>query len=167
MFRCHQIFASLALVAAWSLTSHGFVPNFPSIQRQRQQSKGNGAVSVENGARAFSLKSRTSQDMETKPLETGPKQLTVLAATTAAMLVSVSSSLLLPLAAAAAEIVDDGYEYGAVDAPIGIAVAGGILAILTALLPVALRGGEEAFEEIKDRDKGSFGKPNDLLKKKK
>jgi hypothetical protein len=101
--------------------------------------------------------------METNPLETAPKQLTV---TATAMVVLVSSSL-LPLVATAAEIVDDGYEYGAVDAPIGIAVAGGILAILTALLPVALRGGEEAFEEIKDRDKGSFGKPNDLLKKKK
>lgn len=71
----------------------------------------------------------------------------------------------VPLMAKAAEIVDDNYEYGAVDAPIGIAVAGGILAILTALLPVAMRGGEEAFEEIKDRDQGTFGKKNtDLLK---
>jgi hypothetical protein len=168
MFRYHQMYASLALFAAWSLTSHGFAPSYPSMQHRqqtRQSIMGNGAVVVENGARALSLKSRASQNMETnKPLETAPKQLTLLAATTA-VLVS-SSNLLLPLVATAAELVDDGYEYGAVDAPIGIAVAGGILAILTALLPVALRGGEEAFEEIKDRDKGSFGKPNDLLKKK-
>lgn len=35
--------------------------------------------------------------------------------------------------------------------------AGGVLAILTALLPVALRGGEEAFEEMRERDSGKFG----------
>jgi hypothetical protein len=38
----------------------------------------------------------------------------------------------------------------------------------TALLPVALRSGEDAFEEIRERDKGTFGKKNaDVLKKKK
>jgi hypothetical protein len=57
---------------------------------------------------------------------------------------------------ALAEEADD-YEYGAVNAPIGIAWAGGVLAILTALLPVALRGGEEAFEEMRERDEGKFG----------
>jgi hypothetical protein len=62
---------------------------------------------------------------------------------------------------------DDNYEYGAVDAPIGIAIGGGLLAILTALLPIALKGGEEAFEEIKDRDVDTFGKRNDLLTGKK
>jgi hypothetical protein len=31
------------------------------------------------------------------------------------------------------------------------------LAILTALLPVALQGGEEAFEEMKERDSGKWG----------
>jgi hypothetical protein len=61
-----------------------------------------------------------------------------------------------PLMAFAEELADD-YEYGAVNAPIGIAWAGGVLAILTALLPVALRGGEEAFEEMKERDAGKFG----------
>jgi hypothetical protein len=61
-----------------------------------------------------------------------------------------------PLMAIAEEAADD-YEYGAVNAPIGIAWAGGVLAILTALLPVALRGGEEAFEEMKERDAGKFG----------
>lgn len=67
-----------------------------------------------------------------------------------------------------AVVEDDNYEYGAVDAPIGIAVGGGILAILTALLPIALRSGEEAFEEIKDREQSSFGKKNsDVLNKKK
>ena len=72
-----------------------------------------------------------------------------------------------PMVAQAVE--DDNYEYGAVDAPIGLAVGGGILAILTALLPIALRGGEEAFEEMKDRDSDTFGKAGnkDVLKGKK
>lgn len=52
------------------------------------------------------------------------------------------------------------------DAPIGLAVGGGILAILTALLPVFLRGGEEAFEEIRERDEGTFGSGKDVLRKK-
>lgn len=70
----------------------------------------------------------------------------------------------IPLIALAAE---EEYEYGAVNAPIGIAVGAGILAIATALLPVALRGGEEAFEDIRERDKKTFGaKSNkDVLKK--
>ena len=73
----------------------------------------------------------------------------------------------VPLIALAAE-AEENYEYGAVDAPIGLAIGGGILAILTALLPIALKGGEEAFEEIKDRDQSSFGKQNkDVLQKKK
>ncbi len=77
-----------------------------------------------------------------------------------------ANTLLVPIVLAIVE--DDNYEYGAVDAPIGIAVGGGLLAILTALLPIALKGGEEAFEEIKDRDVETFGKRNtDLLKKKK
>ena len=44
-----------------------------------------------------------------------------------------------------------------VDAPIGIAVAGGLLAILTAAVPVFLQGGEEAFNEMRDRDAGQWG----------
>mmetsp|Transcript_29599 Transcript_29599/g.44062 ORF Transcript_29599/g.44062 Transcript_29599/m.44062 type:complete len:147 (-) Transcript_29599:223-663(-) len=76
------------------------------------------------------------------------KVAAIAAAATAAIIAS-------PLAAIAEEA--DDYEYGAVDAPIGIAVGGGILAILTALLPVALKGGEEAFEEMKDRDSEGWG----------
>merc|ERR1712224_630163 len=71
-------------------------------------------------------------------------------ATTAAIVVSTS-----PLVAIAEEV--DDYEYGSVNAPIGLAWAGGVLAILTALLPIALQGGEEAFEEMKERDAGKFG----------
>ena len=70
-------------------------------------------------------------------------------ATTAAV---VATSPLMALA----EEVDD-YEYGSVDAPIGIAVAGGILAILTAAVPVFMQGGEEAFEEMRERDSGNWG----------
>jgi len=70
-----------------------------------------------------------------------------------------------PAIAHAVAEADDDYEYGAVDAPIGLAVGGGILAVATALLPVFLRGGEEAFEEMKDRDSDTFGKSNkDVLK---
>ena len=71
-------------------------------------------------------------------------------ATTAAIAFSVS-----PLAALAEEV--DDYEYGAVNAPIGLAWGVGVLAILTALLPVLLKGGEEAFEEMKERDSDKWG----------
>ena len=73
-------------------------------------------------------------------------------ATTAAIAISAS-----PLVALAQE-VDADYEYGAVDAPIGIAVGGGVLAILTAAVPLAMQGGEEAFEEMKERDAGKWRK---------
>jgi hypothetical protein len=66
---------------------------------------------------------------------------------------TVAAINLAPLVA----LAEEDYEYGAVDAPIGIAVGGGVLFILTALLPLVLKGGEEAFEEMKDRDADSFG----------
>jgi len=79
--------------------------------------------------------------------------------------VAVVTALAAPVVALAEEA--DDYVYGAVNAPGGlsIAVVGGILAILTALLPLALKGGEEAFEEMKSRD--DFGKSGDALKKRK
>lgn len=81
--------------------------------------------------------------------------------TTAAVVISTS-----PLVALAEEV--DDYEYGAVNAPIGIAWAGGVLAVLTALLPLALRGGEDAFNEMKDRDAGKWGTGStDALNKRK
>jgi hypothetical protein len=44
----------------------------------------------------------------------------------------------------------------------------GVLAIATALLPIALRSGESAFEEIRERDQDTFGKNNkDVLNKRK
>lgn len=54
-------------------------------------------------------------------------------------------------------LAEEDYEYGAVDAPISFALIGGILAIATALLPIALKGGEEAFEEIREREEDTFG----------
>lgn len=59
-----------------------------------------------------------------------------------------------PLAALAEEAE---YEYGSVNAPIWIAWAAGALAILTALLPIALQGGEEAFEKMREKDEGTWG----------
>ena len=81
--------------------------------------------------------------------------------TTAAVVISTSPFVAL------AEEVDD-YEYGAVNAPIGIAWAAGCLAILTALLPIALSGGENAFNEMKDRDADKWGTGNsDALNRRK
>mmetsp|Transcript_17636 Transcript_17636/g.38531 ORF Transcript_17636/g.38531 Transcript_17636/m.38531 type:complete len:131 (+) Transcript_17636:147-539(+) len=71
-------------------------------------------------------------------------------AMTAAVVISTSPLLAL------AEEVDD-YEYGAVSAPISVAWVGGLFAVGTALLPLALQGGEEAFEEMKEQDAGKFG----------
>ena len=90
-----------------------------------------------------------------------PAQAAIKTAATAAV-VAVSTS---PLVAIAEEV--DEYEYGAVNAPIGLAWGAGVLAILTALLPVVLQGGEEAFEEMKDRDSEYWGTANDALKKRK
>ena len=84
----------------------------------------------------------------------------LVAASSAAVLAN------LPLLVKAVEEADE-YEYGSVNAPISIAVVGGILAVLTALLPLLLRGGEEAFEEMRDRDADTFGKKNKALDKKK
>lgn len=61
-------------------------------------------------------------------------------------------------------LAEDNYEYGAVSAPPFVPIVGGLLAILTALLPIALRGGEEAFEEMKGQ--GEFGEDADPLKSK-
>jgi hypothetical protein len=67
--------------------------------------------------------------------------------------VTVAAVYLAPLIA----LAEEDYEYGKVDAPISMAVGGGILAILTALLPVLLKGGETAFEEIREREADTFG----------
>jgi len=83
----------------------------------------------------------------------------VKAATTAAVVISTS-----PLIA----LAEEDYEYGAVNAPIGLAWGVGVLAILTALLPIALRGGEEAFEDMKEKDADTWGTGNkDRLSKRK
>lgn len=42
----------------------------------------------------------------------------------------------------------------------GIAVAGGCVAILTALLPVVMQGGEDAFNEMKEEDADTWGSGN-------
>ncbi|KAL9180773.1 hypothetical protein ACHAXT_011226 [Thalassiosira profunda] len=83
-------------------------------------------------------------------LERFTNTATVAAATVATTLVT------SPLAALAAE---DDYEYGAVNAPggIGLAAGLGVLAILTAAVPVILAPGEDAFNEMKERDEGKWG----------
>ena len=65
-----------------------------------------------------------------------------------------------PLATLAAATQDDDYVYGAVAAPggLGLAAGLGVLAILTAAVPVLLSPGEDAFNEMKERDQGKWGK---------
>lgn len=72
------------------------------------------------------------------------------AATVAAATIT-TATLASPLAALAE---DDEYVYGAVNAPggIGLAAGLGVLAILTAAVPVVLAPGEDAFNEMKERD---------------
>lgn len=104
-----------------------------------------------------SASSKVSLEASSKPLSDRFSQFVI--ATTAVVATS-------PLAALAEEV--DDYEYGAVDAPIGIAVGLGIVAILTAAVPVFMQGGEEAFNEMKERDSGNWGSgQTDALSKKK
>ena len=81
------------------------------------------------------------------------------AATAAGVFATLAAS---PLAAVAES---DDYEYGAVDAPIGIAWAAGVFAIITAAVPVLLQSGEKALEQQRIDEKGSFGKSEDILRK--
>jgi hypothetical protein len=102
--------------------------------------------------------SRETQQPSVTAVDTmGHKQLAIR---TAAVLTSMAAPLIT-----LAENAPDDYEYGAVNAPGGLTIAwvGGILAILSALLPVVLKGGEEEFEKMKERD--DFGNANDALKK--
>lgn len=104
------------------------------------------------------------------PQPSVPRAATQLAASPLQNKISAATAAIatasLPFIALA---VEDDYEYGAVDAPIGIAVGAGVLAIATALLPVLLSPGEEAFEEMRDRDSASFGSRDnkDVLNKRK
>ena len=64
-----------------------------------------------------------------------------------------------PAAALAAASADTcGSECGTVDAPGWVLPLGAVLVIGTSLLPLVLKDGEEAFEDIKERDAGFFGK---------
>ncbi|GMI21217.1 hypothetical protein TrRE_jg8495 [Triparma retinervis] len=68
-----------------------------------------------------------------------------------------------PLVSLAEEV--DNYEYGAVNAPIGIAWGVGVLAIATSFLPLLLKGGEEALDDMRENEGYSFGKGKDTLGK--
>ena len=98
---------------------------------------------------AFVPKSFSRPELRLQAVQNSPGVSAKIAAA-----LTVAAINLAPLAA----LAEEDYEYGAVDAPIGIAVGGGVLAILTALLPVVMKGGEEAFEEMKDQSADSFGK---------
>ena len=104
-------------------------------------------------ATSTALKAADPSDDESKPIFS--PELKAAAFTT---VVTLSQPMM-----ALAEV--DDYEYGAVSAPPFVPIIGGLLAILTALLPIALRGGEEAFEEMKATD--GFGEGRDVLKSRK
>ncbi len=87
---------------------------------------------------------------------TSPNTSNFLGATIATATVLSTS----PLAALAEQAADDEYVYGAVNAPggIGLAAVLGVLAILTAAVPVILAPGEDAFNEMKKKDENKWGK---------
>ena len=99
-----------------------------------------------SAAQAFAPTSTTRVSSTTSlAAATIPQEWKDKAAVASAALVTAN----LPVWAAFA--VEDDYEYGAVDAPPLIPIIGGILAIATAALPIALKPGEEAFEEVRNK----------------
>ncbi len=79
---------------------------------------------------------------------------------TNAATVAAASVIATPFAALAAENADDDYVYGAVAAPggLGLAAGLGVLAVLTAAVPVLLAPGEDAFNEMKEKDASKWRK---------
>mmetsp|Transcript_8097 Transcript_8097/g.12525 ORF Transcript_8097/g.12525 Transcript_8097/m.12525 type:complete len:151 (+) Transcript_8097:126-578(+) len=126
-----QRYLCLFLVALLVACNHAFVPK--TFGRQQQQ----------QGTALMAKQDNNNNNNNN-----------IMQATT---LLTQSFLLLAPTVAKAVEDAPDDYEYGAVNAPIGIAAVGGLLAILTALLPLALQGGEEAFEEMRERDSTKWG----------
>lgn len=86
---------------------------------------------------------------------TNPQKFTHAATVAAATIAT--TVLASPLAALAEE---EDYVYGAVNAPggIGLAVGLGVVAILTAAVPVVLAPGEDAFNEMKEKDADKWRK---------
>jgi hypothetical protein len=79
---------------------------------------------------------------------------------------SAFAASVMPAVALAAEVSEE-IEYGTVTAPNFILPLGAALAILTALLPVFLKSGDEAARQMQERDQDIFGKSMDSVGKKK
>ena len=107
-----------------------------------------GSALVPNSRPSFTQKQQVG---EFEPMQVSPKK-------SYAPAVAAAVALSSPLVAMAEET--DEYVYGAVDAPIGLAWGAGVLAILTALLPIALSSGEDAFNEMRDADAEGWGTGN-------
>uniref|UniRef100_A0A7S4M8Q1 Uncharacterized protein n=1 Tax=Odontella aurita TaxID=265563 RepID=A0A7S4M8Q1_9STRA len=133
MMKLAVLISALLVAASSAFVPHASRPQQPSLVRVQA---------------SFDPLGLSSSDGEER--RAAPAAIAAGAAFTASAAALASS----PLAA----LAEDDYEYGAVDAPIAIPVVGGILAILTALLPVFLKGGEEAFEEMKEQDKDNWGR---------
>ena len=95
-------------------------------------------------AQAFAPVQKTTTSRTTSLAASIPQEWKDKVAMASAAIVTAS----LPVWATAFAVEDD-YEYGAVDAPPLVPIIGGVLAIGTALLPVLLKPGEEAFEEVR------------------
>jgi hypothetical protein len=149
------------LVAILPRSAEGFQAGPAAARFGRQQAQGQAQASL------FVRKASVGPSSGEVETANAGAPLPKRALATAAWMTTI---IMIPAAsawAAAAAPEGDEYVYGSVDAPIGLAVGVGILAIATAALPVLLRGGEEAFEEIRERDEGTFGSPDknkDVLK---
>lgn len=108
---------------------------------------------------AFSTPKPTNIQSSFDPLDLAEPCTTSNTNHVAGFAATIGAALVAHPLAALAEEADD-YEYGAVNAPIGIAWAAGTALIATSLLPLALKGGEEAFEEMKEQDSQTWGKKN-------
>eukprot|EP00521_Asterionellopsis_glacialis_P003290 CAMPEP_0195269456 /NCGR_PEP_ID=MMETSP0706-20130129/13782_1 /TAXON_ID=33640 /ORGANISM="Asterionellopsis glacialis, Strain CCMP134" /LENGTH=142 /DNA_ID=CAMNT_0040324573 /DNA_START=118 /DNA_END=546 /DNA_ORIENTATION=- len=128
---------SILLVAVLAATTSAFVP----------------AVSTTT---TTSSKPALVVRLEAHPNENNKNMDKIKHMVTVASAAAVTASA--PLVAMAEET--DDYVYGAVNAPIGIAWGAGVLAILTALLPVFLSSGEDAFNEMRDADAEGWGTGN-------
>ena len=116
-----------------------------------------------------SMVGRTTQDVTERQQQQQPEVAAQpdnkFASSHAAAFVAAAAAFAPAIAIAA----EENYEYGTVNAPPLIPIVGGILAILTATLPVFLRSGEEAFDEIREREQETFGSKGnkDVLKRRK
>ncbi|KAL7571419.1 hypothetical protein ACA910_019179 [Epithemia clementina (nom. ined.)] len=172
--KLHLLLVVATLLATSLLSVTGFAIVTEGVTRSHtlQASKSSSSLSLSSLQQPQSGSDEEEEEENRFPVAAAASHKSAAAAASFSSWWSTATAMVmvnLPVAmAVAAEVVDDDYEYGKVDAPIGIAVAGGLLAILTAAVPVLLRPGEEALEEMRENEGYTFGKDNkDALNRKK